>query len=105
MNFEKIFGSIILFSVAIVLNIIAILVYKGNTKLIHEYHQRNVKDKKAYGRAMGKALSFFTLPIIIAGIISLFTDSGIIGAVLIVGFLIAFVPMHIIQKKYNGGWF
>lgn len=105
MNFEKIFGSIILFSVAIVLNIIAILVYKGNTKLIHEYHQRNVKDKKAYGREMGKALSFFTLPIIIAGIISLFTDSGIIGAVLIVGFLIAFVPMHIIQKKYNGGWF
>lgn len=105
MDFGKIFGSIILFAVAIGLNIIAILVYKGNTKLIHEYHQRNVKDKKAYGRAMGKALSFFTLPIIIAGIISLFTDSGAIGAVLIVGFLIASVPIHIIQKKYNGGWF
>lgn len=105
MDFGKIFGSIILFVVAIGLNIIAILVYKGNTKLIHEYHQRNVKDKKAYGRAMGKALCFFTLPIIIVGIISLFTDSGVIGAVLIVGFLIAFVPMHIIQKKYNGGWF
>ena len=54
---------------------------------------------------MGKALSFFTLPIIIAGIISLFTDSGAIGAVLIVGFLITLVPIHIIQKKYNGGWF
>lgn len=105
MDFGKIFGSIILFVVATGLNIIAILVYKGNTKLIHEYHQRNVKDKKAYGRAMGKALSFFTLPIIIADIISLFTDSGVIGTVLIVGFLIAFVPMHIIQKKYNGGWF
>ena len=91
MDFGKIFGSIIFID--------------GNTKLIHEYHQRNVKDKKAYGRAMGKALSFFTLPIIIAGIISLFTDSGAIGAVLIIGFSIASVPIHIIQKKYNGGWF
>lgn len=97
--------SIIMFAVAALLIVLSILIYRGRTELIHDYHRTNVTDDKAYGRAMGKALSVLALPLIAAGIAALFTESLLPTAILLIGFAVAFIPLLVAQKKYNGGLF
>ena len=45
--------SIIMFVTAGLFLILGIAIYKGNTKLIHDYHQTHVKEseRQEYGRA------------------------------------------------------
>jgi len=97
--------SLIMFAGAIVLIIVGILVYKGKTDLIHDYHQTNVTDKKAYGKAMGKALLGFSVPLIAAGVIAFFTKSVLVTVVLLAGLAVALIPIFVVQKKYNGSVF
>lgn len=42
---------VIMFITALVLLVISIKIYNGNTDLIHSYHQTKVTDKLAYGKA------------------------------------------------------
>ena len=97
--------SIIMFAIALLFIVLGILIYRGRTELIHDYHQTRVKDKKAYGRAMGKALIGVSVPMIVSGVIALFTTSALVTVILVVGLTISFIPMVIVQKKYNGGVF
>lgn len=97
--------SLIMFAYAIAVIIVGILVYKGKTDLIHDYHQTNVKDKTAYGKAMGKALLGISVPLIAVGIIALFTESAWVTVLLLAGLAIAFIPIIAVQKKYNGSVF
>ncbi|MEG0693795.1 MAG: DUF3784 domain-containing protein [Oscillospiraceae bacterium] len=97
--------SIIMFVMAVIMIAVGILVYSGKTELIHDYHQTRVKDKKAYGKAMGKALTGIAIPLIITGVIALFTTSTLPTLVLIFGLILSFIPLFIVQKKHNGGMF
>lgn len=97
--------SIFMFIIAFIILSVGVLIYSGKTQLIHEYHQRKVIDKKGYGKAFGKAFMGMSVPLIISGIIGLFHISGWIAVILIVGIIIAFIPIVIVQKRYNGGLF
>ena len=101
--------AIIMFATAIPFIAISVSIYKGNTKLIHDYHQTKVTDQKAYGKAFGKALLLFGITPLVSGVISLMGDSGPIAitaiSVLGIGFCIGFVCICAVQKKYNGGLF
>lgn len=67
--------AVILFVLAAVLLICGFLLYKGNLYSIRSNHQRMVKDKASYGKAMGKALFVMSFSQILAGVIALFGES------------------------------
>ena len=97
--------AVVMFLTAFILILVGALVYRGRTDLVHSYHQTNVKDKKAYGKALGKALMGMSIPFILAGIIGLFTESILVTIVLLAGIAISFIPFAIVQNKHNGGIF
>jgi len=101
--------SLILFFAAVPMIIISISIYKGNTNLIHDYHQTNVTDKVAYGKAFGKGMFVVSAALLLSGIIGLFDDTEIMAtialAVLFVGLFIGIAWIVAVQKKYNKGIF
>ena len=101
--------SVIMFAVAVLLVGFAVAIYRGNTNLIHDYHQTKVKDKEAYGKAFGKALFVMALAPLISGLIGLFGESNqlVIAAVvvLIAGMVLGFSCLLAVQRKYNNGLF
>lgn len=102
-------GSLILFLVGGLFLVLAIFIYRGKTKLIHDYHQTRVKDKKAYGRAMGKALSVMAASMLVGGVLALLIGEGpcawLCPVTVSLGFLVGLVMIVIVQKKYNQGIF
>ena len=97
--------SIILLLTSLMFIILGISIYKGHVELIHSYHQENVTDKVGYGKAMGKALIIFSLPLIISGVLALFIENSIPVIILIVGMVVGFIPIVKAQQKFNGGMF
>lgn len=97
--------ALIMYAAAAALAVVGILVYRGNTGLIHAYHQTRVKDKPGYARSVERSLIGLALPLIAAGTLGLFTTSALPALVLIVGLIIAVIPLVRAQKKYNGGVF
>lgn len=99
--------SALMFIVAVIFIVFAIAVYRGNTNLIHSYHQEKVQDKVMYGKAFGKAMFVMALAPLISGIIGLLGNSlAIIAAlVLIAGFVLGISCILVVQKKYNKGIF
>lgn len=97
--------AVIMFATALLLVVLGVLIHGGRTNLIHSYHQSRVKDKAAYGRAMGKMLCGMAVPVAVAGILSLVTTSGWPVAVLIVGMVASFIQLLRVQRRYNGGLF
>ncbi len=99
--------AIILFVTAVIFGVMAVLIYKGKTNLIHDYHQTKVTDKAGYGKAFGKAM------VVIAGAMTLSAIIALLGeavmwlavAVLVVGLIAGMVAIVRVQKKYNGGVF
>ena len=89
--------------------IISIAIYRGKTNLIHDYHQTNVTDKAAYGRAFGKAMLVITASLIISGEIALFASTEMLATIslsaLFVGLIVGIACIVAVQKKYNGGMF
>ena len=101
--------SLIMLPVSVLFFVISLSVYKGNTKLIHDYHQTKVTDQKAYGKAFGKALTVVGLAPLASGLIGLFGDAKpIVLTALAVLFILLFIGITcicIVQKKYNNGIF
>ncbi|MDO4565083.1 MAG: hypothetical protein Q4C04_05665 [Clostridia bacterium] len=101
--------SAIMLVVAIPFLIFAVLIYRGQTSLIHIYHQRRVaeKDKPAYARAVAKCLFAITGALIASGIVGLFGESRTVVvcavAILFAGFIPPIVMFIRVQKRYNGG--
>ena len=91
------------------MGIISIAIYRGKTNLIHDYHQTNVTNKAAYGRAFGKAMLVITASLIISGAIALFASTEMLAtislAALFVGLIVGIACIVAVQKKYNGGMF
>lgn len=103
--------SVILFAVALIFLVLGILMYRGRTDLIIDYHQTRIResDKKEYGRAFAKAMFGISLSMTASGVIALFGESKTIVlssvAVLFVGLIVSIVRIAVIQNKYNGGIF
>lgn len=102
---------LILFAAAAVFLILGVLIFRGKTDLIHDYHQANIKasDQKEYGRSFAKGMFGLALTLILSGSIALFGESKPILfasiAVLFAGMIASFIWIGKIQKKYNGGIF
>lgn len=98
--------SVILFLTAMMLIGVGIAISKGKTDLIHEYHQTNVTDKTAYGKAFGRALLVIAMILLLSGIIGLWEDLAVLSVVvLFVGLCIGMGCIAAVQKKYNKGIF
>ena len=84
-------------------------VYRGNTNLIHDYHQTKVTDPAAYGKAFGKAMFVVAMTLFLSGIAGLFGDSEttakIAVAILFAGLILGIGCIIAVQKKYNNGIF
>lgn len=102
------FFMILMFIFGFIFLMLGMLIYQGNTYLIHDYHQNNVKEeeKVAYGKAFSKGTFGIGISFILSGIISLFhVSESIITGVLIFGIFFSVGMIVTVQKKYNGGIF
>lgn len=101
--------TVIMFLTAILFGVLGVAIYCGKTNLIHDYHQTNVTDKPAYGKAFGKAMFIISASLLLSGIVSLSGDSDknalVAVAVLLIGLTIGFIRIYLVQKKYNNGVF
>lgn len=103
--------SVMLFAVALLFLIIGVLIYKGNTKLIHDYHQSRVKESEKNNYCKDFSIGMFLISafLSVGGTIGLLGDSKQIAlisiAVIFIGIIISFLVIYKVQKKYNGGIF
>ena len=103
--------SMIMFSAAVLFLVLGIAVYKGNTKLIHDYHQTNIEetDRTEYGRAFAKGMFAICATLFTSGIIALFSKGASILTVSLIvlsaGLIASILVIVKVQKKYNGGMF
>ena len=97
--------AIIMLLVALPIAVISIRIYRGHTELIHDYHQKKVTDKAAYGRAFGKALGGMALSAFASGIAALFESMSLAMGLLCIGFVGSIIDMLVVQKRYNQGLF
>ena len=103
--------SIIAVITAVLVFAFGIAIYRGNTKLIHDYHQTNVKESERleYGRAFAKGLFVLCVTLLISGMIALFGKGNLIVAaslvVLFAGLIVFVIVLGKVQKKYNAGRF
>ena len=90
---------------ALILAVVAVMIYKGNTNLIHDYHLTKVTDHAAYGVAFGKAMGILSVTFAVSGLL------GFLGlpwgsiAVLAIGLVIGIGCIIRVQTQYNGGVF
>ncbi len=102
--------SVFMSAIAVFFLIVGIAINKGNTKLIHDYHQTHVKEsqRREYGRAFSKGMFAISATLLVSSIIGLFGENGAVIAaclgVLFLGLVISIIIIAIVQKKYNGGF-
>ena len=101
--------AIIMFLAAVPMGWVSIAIYRGNTSLIHDYHQTKVSDKVAYGKAFGKAMLIISAALLLSGVVSLLDDTEtmvmISLAVLFFGLIVGIACIVAVQIKYNKGVF
>ena len=98
---------IVFYAVGFLLLVLGIMIWRGKTKLIHAYHQKNVTDFKGYGKAMGKVVAGQGVLAVIAASTAFFGERWMVIGVWIffVGFCVMFLILYFIQRKYNGSLF
>lgn len=103
--------TIIMFVVAMVFLLFGIAIHKGNTKLIHDYHQTKVTEsqKKEYGKAFSKGIFGMTISLILSGSVALLGDNasilGVVTSILVIGFVISLIILLRVQREFNQGLF
>lgn len=98
----------IMFVTAVLFLALGIAVYRGNTKLIHDYHQTNIREseRQVYGKAFAKGLFAVCATLFISGVTALFGGAVTVSViVLFAGLVISAMMLVRTQKKYNGGVF
>lgn len=101
--------SIIMFVVAVILLFIGISIRQGNTNLIHDYHQTNVRecDRLNYGHSFANGIFSICATLFISGIIALFGENKLFIAISLIelfcGLIISIVILVKVQKRFNGG--
>ena len=95
--------SILMFAFAILILIVALLVYRGNYGLIRTYYAAKMKDKKAYFRAVGKAIALTAVAPVLSGVVALFGDlSETIWPFLVLIVSVA-ILLFFIAKRFKKG--
>lgn len=97
--------TLLMLATSALLIVLGRMIAGGRTDLIHAYHQKRVKDKAAYGKAMGRALCLMAIAPAVAGVLAQFTASAWPAAVLLLGIGASFLHLLRTQKKHNGGLF
>ena len=97
--------SIVTFLAAALIFVFGIMVSRGRTDLIHEYHQKNVDDSAAYGKSFGRALLVMAAGLLLSSVTSLIGYPKPAVAILIVGLIIGIALLVAVQIKHNGGIF
>lgn len=88
-----------------------VLLRRGHTGLIHDYHQQRVPEteRRAYGKAMARGMFVLSLSMAVSGVTMLPGVFSIPRAVPVVvlfaGIAVSLVLLIRAQKKYNGGLF
>ena len=95
---------IIMLLTAALFGVLAVMIYKGRTDLIHDYHQNKVEDKAAYGKAFGKAMAVMAAAMLLSAVVSLFAAWWAL-VILFAGLAVGIAAIFRVQKKYNGGVF
>ena len=103
--------TIITLAISIPFVWLGIRINRGALYLIHDYHQKKVKEeeKAAYGKAFSKGMFGMAASMILSGVVAMFGESKsfMIASlvVLFLGFAISIAVLLQVQKKYNGGVF
>lgn len=99
--------AVIMFAVSALFAVFSVLIYKGKTNLIHDYHQTKVTDRTAYGQDFGKAMGVMVGSMALSGAVALFGEPAMWAAVavLLIGLAVGMIAIIRVQKKYNGGVF
>ena len=107
---DMVFYSVIMFAGALLFFGVAVAIYRGNTNLIHSYHQTHVEeaDKKKYGEAFSKGLFVLAIAMVFSGVIALFGETVPVVVlsvgVLLAGMAVSFLMLAKVQKEFNGGF-
>ena len=103
--------TIITLAISIPFVWLGIRINRGDLNLIHDYHQKKVKEeeKATYGKAFSKGMFGMAASMIVSGVVTLFGESKSVMiaslVVLFLGFAISIAVLLRVQKKYNGGVF
>ena len=103
--------TIITLAISIPFVWLGIRINRGDLNLIHDYHQKKVKEeeKAAHGRAFSKGMFGMAASMILSGLVAMSGEfkSFVIASlvVLLLGFAISIAVLLRVQKKYNGGVF
>lgn len=97
--------AIMMFFVSFNLLCISIVLFKGNTSVIHGKVYENTSDKVGYAKSLSKPVLLICIGVLISGAISLVLDDDI---AIIYAFIVFILPILIsdvwflkIQKKYR----
>ena len=98
--------SVLLFIVAMMILLWGFLLYKGNLSSLRPESYKRVKDKMAYGKAMGKAVFVMGFPQVLAGIIALLGEITVVVILTVVisvgGFLAGlFCMLKVEDRRIN----
>ena len=97
--------SIVMFLASVLLILFGIFIYRGRTDLIRGYYQINVKNKAAYGRAIGKSLFIISAFLILSGIVGLFAKENLLAFVsiglLIIGLIVGIACLIVAYKNHT----
>lgn len=95
--------SVLLFIVAMMILLWGFLLYKGNLSSLRPKSYKRVKDKMAYGKAMGKAVFVMGFPQVLAGIIALLGEITVVVILTVVisvgGFLAGLFCMLKVEDR------
>ena len=95
--------SVLLFIVAMMILLWFLLLYKGNLSSLRPESYKRVKDKMAYGKAMGKAVFVMGFPQVLAGIIALLGEITVVVILTVVisvgGFLAGLFCMLKVEDR------
>ena len=95
--------SVLLFIVAMMILLWGFLLFMGNLSSLRPESYKRVKDKMAYGKAMGKAVFVMGFPQVLAGIIALLGEITVVVILTVVisvgGFLAGLFCMLKVEDR------
>lgn len=103
--------SLLMFAIGLLFIGLGLSIRRGNTKLIHDYHQKRVPEERRleYARAFSVGMLTMAAGMILSGVLGLFgTEGPAMTASLLslfAGLILGIVILGRVQKKYNGGFF
>ena len=99
--------TVLMFLMAALFVAMGVMIFRGRTDLIHDYHQKKVKDKAAYCKDMGKVLLMFSAGMVVSGAVAMLGEAMALTAtlILLLSVGIGLVLLCLVQKKHNGGIF